>query len=104
MEGWESPVREGRWLSEVLRSWETKVLTSNPTDEVALRLADRYLDESAPRDAAGVVAWVGEHRSALYFSDTAGSGKSNSIANTIAGVLGSRLQSARDSTYETLIV
>ena len=47
-------------------------LHADPSDEVALRLADRYLAEGAPRDAAGILRWIEEHAGALYFSDTAG--------------------------------
>jgi len=50
----------------------SRTLAADPTDEVALRLADRYLDEKALREGAGIVAWIAEREGALFFSDTAG--------------------------------
>jgi hypothetical protein len=52
--------------------WLQERLAKDPTDELALRLAGRYLDGDAGKDAASALAWIKGNRPYLFFSDTGG--------------------------------
>jgi len=52
--------------------WLVERLGKSPTDELALRLAARYLGSDHGKDAATAVAWIGQNRPFLFFSDTGG--------------------------------
>lgn len=51
--------------------WVVKRLGADPRDELALRLAKRYLG-NAGEDAEAAIAWITKHRSKLFFSDQGG--------------------------------